>query len=488
MNNRRQIVRGMLACAAALLPGIADAQVGRSSRASRPDIVLFIADDMTRADVGAYGGPDARTPSIDQMAKEGLRFTNAFAASPTCTPSRSAMFTGDYPMKNGAHANHSVIKSGLKTLPAYLQAQGYRVVIAGKTHIGNRVDFPFEYFPASVVPPPRGQGVLRSQLNVQAIDKLLATRDRNKPLALIVAAFAPHAPWLRNDGYDPAKLAVPGNLLDTPELRDARARYLTRVTQADSELGAVRASVAKHGGGNTLFLFTADQGAQFPFAKWTLYDGGIATPLIAVWPGKVAAGRTNGAMVSLVDLLPTMQAAGGGTPATGIDGRSFLPVLLGQADQFHGEIYAAHSGSMKTGPNANIAPMRAIRTPDYKLILNYRTDIRYVNAISTGARREGSYWGSFVARAQTDPKARALVEKFHHRVPVEFYDLKADPLEQRNLADDPTQRTRIAEMRRKLETWMVGQGEDPANVALPSTAHSGEIYYAQNQREKGNVE
>lgn len=460
--------------------GIAAPAVAQAQAARQPDIVLFVADDLSREDVGIYGSPDARTPNIDKLAREGTRFTNAFAASPTCSPSRSSILTGDYPARHGAHANHSAVRDGITTMPAYLQKLGYRVVIAGKTDFGERKNFPFEYLPASVIRPPAGKGVLWSQLNVAAVDQLLATRDRDKPIALIVATFAPHVPWPDNDGFDAARLTVPPYLLDTPETRDARTMYLTKVAQADSELGAVRASIAKHGGAsNTLFLFTADQGAQFPFAKWNLYDAGIATPLVAVWPGHVPANRTTPAMVSLVDLLPTLQEAGGGKSAKDIDGRSFLPVLLGKTDAGQTEIYAAHSGVLDTGPRANIAPMRAIRTGRYKLIVNFRPDIRYVNAISTGGGREKSFWRSWVERAETDPKAKAMVEHFHHRVPVELYDVRKDPYELHNLVDDPAHAKTVRELRARLETWMRAQGEDPKNVPLPSAARRGNYPYAQ---------
>ncbi len=485
---RRVAFASLLACAAGLAACLApEASVAQrapaagepAKAAKQPDIVLFITDDLTRSDVGAYGSLDAKTPNIDRLAKEGTRFTNAFAASPSCSPSRSSIFTGDYPMRHGGHANHSPIRADLSTLPERLQKLGYRVVIAGKTHIGPRRSFPFEYFAASVDRPPRGQGVLYSELNVDAIDQLLASRDRDKPLALIVATFAPHVPWARLEGYDPAKLHVPPSQVDTPETRDARARYLTRVTQADTQLGAVRASLAKHGDpSNTLLLFTADQGAQFPFSKWTLYDAAIAAPLIAYWPGHVPAGRVNDAMISLVDLLPTMQAAAGATPSTDMDGRSFLDVLVGRKDSFHDAVFAAHSGVPEVRPGSNIAPMRAIRTKDYKLIVNYRTDIKYVSGVSN-AGGEGGYWQSWVQRAQTDRDAAAKIQKFHYRQPVELYDMRNDPYELKNLANDPSKAALIASMRKRLEAWMVQQGEDPKNVALPSAARRGGYPYAQ---------
>src|SRR5206468_2838036 len=109
----------------------------------KPHIVLFISDDFSWHDCGAFNSPNARTPRLDALAKQSVLFWAALAASPTCTPSRSALYTGLYPLRNGAHANHSLINDGVRTLPQYMGELGYRVVLAGKTHIGPRSAFPF---------------------------------------------------------------------------------------------------------------------------------------------------------------------------------------------------------------------------------------------------------------------------------------------------------------------------------------------------------
>lgn len=477
----RARIIGRFATAAALAVGcamaapIATAQPAPAAPArapaQRPDIVLFVADDLSLEDVGAYGSRDARTPNMDAMAREGLRFNQAFAPSPTCAVSRSSILTGDYPIRHGAHANHSAVRNGIKTLPSYLAAQGYRVVIAGKTDFGERANFPFEYFPESVI----GKG-LNARLNTAAIDELLARRDRSKPIALVVASFASHVPWPDNRGFAADRLTLAPYLLDTPETRVARTRYLTKVAVADTELGAVRRSIAEHGDpNNTLLLFTADQGAQFPFAKWNLYDAGIATPLLAVWPGKVAAGRSTDALVSLVDLLPTMEEVAGGPAPADIDGKSMLAVLLGRSNRLHDAIFAAH-----TGDATNIAPSRTIRTDRYKLIVNYRPDITVTNAISQNTqKRDNAYWLSWVERAKTDPKAAAVVQRFHHRPAVELYDLKSDPHELRNLADDARFDGVEKDLRTRMEAWMVSQGERLDRIPLPRDATRGHYPYAQ---------
>src|SRR5215204_3632692 len=158
--------------------------------------VLFIGDDLSWHDIGPYGNSDVHTPYLDALARESLIFRGAFAASPTCTPSRSAIYTGLYPVRNGAHANHSIINDGISTLPAVMGKLGYRVVLAGKSHIGPRGQFPFEYLENSNIMPPGKNAVLWTDLNTARIDQLLAQHDRNQPLCLIVAAHSPHVFWL----------------------------------------------------------------------------------------------------------------------------------------------------------------------------------------------------------------------------------------------------------------------------------------------------
>ena len=444
--------------------------------ASRPHVVLFIGDDLTWHDVGPYGAKHVRTPHLDRLAADSLTFRRAFAASPTCTPSRSALFTGLYPFRNGAHANHSVVNDDVATLPARMAALGYRVVLAGKSHIGPRPQFPFEYLDGSNVMPPGKKGVLWTDLDTARVDRLLAGHDRATPLCLVVAAHSPHVYWPPNEGYDPKAVEVPPYLLDTPATRRALCQYYTDVTHMDKQVGEVRASLAGHGyADKTLFLFTSDQGAQFPFAKWSLYDAGIRAPLIAHWPGKTAAGAATDAMVSLVDLLPTLVEAAGGAAPADVDGRSFLPVLTGQSDSHHDAVYASHTGDKEM----NRAPSRAVRTARFKYIVNLRPDLRYTTHVSSGGEADGKgYWASWLRRAETDPAAAKVVGRFHDKPPEELYDLEKDPWELNNVAADPAYAAPLAELREQVKRWRVAQGEDPAKAPMPEDARAGQIRYA----------
>ena len=451
-------------------------QAAGGTSLKRPHIVLFMSDDHSWHDCGPYGARDVRTPNLNRLAREGMRFHAAFAASPTCTPSRSAIYTGLFPFRNGAHANHSLVRDRLQTLPHRMKALGYRVVLAGKTHIGPRSSFPFEYLADSNVMPPGKNHVLWTDLNTAAVDRLLAEHDRTQPLCLLVCSHSPHVYWPENDGYDPAKLKLPPDLLDTPETRAARAQYYTDVSWMDKQVGEVLDSLARHSySGETLFLYTADQGAQWPFAKWNLYDAGIRTPLLVRWPGKVKPGRVTRALVSLVDLLPTMIEAAGVPAPEELDGRSFLPVLLGKAGSHRQEVFASHTGDGQM----NRSPMRCVRTARYKLILNLAPETPYKTHVSEGASEDGrKFWESWVELAKWDEKAARLVRRFRERPREELYDMVRDQYEQNNLAANPAYANLLSGLRQKLKRWRLQQGEDLNKVPLPEDARQGQVPYA----------
>jgi arylsulfatase A-like enzyme len=286
--------------------------------------------------------------------------------------------------------------------------------------------------------------------------------------------------WIENDGsYDPKKITVPPYLLDTPQTREMRCKYYSDVSHMDAQLGDVLASLAKHGydDAGTLVMFTSDQGAQWPFAKWNLYDAGIRVPLMARWAGKIKPGTTTDALVSLVDLLPTMLNVAGAvdqlTPK--LDGRSFLPVLLGQSDRHDEAVFASNTGD----GNMNRSPMRAVRTSRYKYIFNLLPDALFKTHISDGGGEDGLYyWRSWEALAKSDAHAREVIEHYRHRPAEELYDIQADPYELKNLAGDASHASDLAAMRELLRKWRLDQGEDLSKVSMPEDSRKGPLPYA----------
>jgi uncharacterized sulfatase len=381
---------------------------------------------------------------MERLAAEGMRFTHAFVASPSCAPSRAALLTGLMPARNGAEANQTYKRDGVVSLTENLKRLGYQLAAFGKVAHGADA-------------PRHGFDVIDKRYDVPTIAAFLDGRNAAVPLALFVGTAEPHVPWAETPSYEPAGLRLPPTLIDTPQTRFQWARYLTDVTRMDAELGALHALVRARLRPGAVFVYASDNGGQWPFGKWNLYDAGIRSPMLVSWPGVVKPGSSSDAMISWVDLLPTLIEAAGGAPPKAIDGRSFLGVLRGTATRHRDEVFATHSGD---GAN-NVYPIRAIRTPRYKLIVNlFPQHAHTTNTDRGGGSGQGRlYYAEWVAAAASDGAAAAILRRYHQRPAEEFFDIAADPYEIRNLAADPVHRARIADMRSRLEAWMAAQGD-----------------------------
>src|SRR5688500_9091982 len=197
-----------------------------SGVAARPNIVLFIADDLGVNDIGPYGDRVVKTPNLDKLSKESMLFSRVFAGSPTCGPSRSSLFTGLMPFRHGAHGNHSGVKDDTHSLVHYMQASGYKVAIAGKLHVGPQTVFSFERIANTNMPEPgfESKPGLNYDLNMEPVDRWLLDQN-DQPFLLIVAEHSPHVVWPEKSSYNPGKVEVPSNHIDTEETRRSRARY-----------------------------------------------------------------------------------------------------------------------------------------------------------------------------------------------------------------------------------------------------------------------
>lgn len=461
-------------CAGILLPIPITAHAAEKSR---PNIVVFIADDHGYLDSSVSGAKQFATPSLERLAREGMTLTHAFAASPTCAPSRAAFLTGLMPVHSGGMLNHQPPRGEVKKLPAYLQALGYEVAAIGKVaHYEQGRKYGFDY---------TAHDTFHDDQCVSAAIEYLRVRKSDKPLCLMVGTNFPHVPWPALDkngaanGSERSSFEPSPILVDTPATRRWRARYQAAVERCDREIALVYDEAYKRLGANTLFIEFADQGAQWPFGKWNLYDTGTRTNLFAVWPGVIKPGSRCDALVSLVDLLPTLVEAAGDTPPADIDGRSFIPLLTGRETTFRDVIFATHSGDGKM----NQYPMRSVRTSGWKYIRNLKPEAEFHTHIDLGKPVDGSeYWASWVARAKTDHAANELVARYFHRPSEELFDLEADPNELHNLAADAKHAEKLREMSALLDRLMREQGDEgvateamatkafPKAMELPSTS------------------
>ncbi|QEG39202.1 sulfatase family protein [Roseimaritima ulvae] len=437
------------------------AGAGEASR--RPDLVVYLADDLSAADLPLYGGKNIQTPFIDRLAAEGMTFERAFVASPSCAPSRAALLTGLMPARNGAEENHSYPGDDILRLPEVLNELGYQTVAFGKVAHSRSVDsYGFDTY-------DRKQDIADVRKNVQAF---LENRTDRRPLALFVGVSNPHVPWPAESSVDPTAMSIPPQLLDTPRTRVQRSRYLQEVKDLDAYLGELRRLVDKHLSSDKLFVFSSDHGAQFPFGKWTLYDEGIRVPFIVVREGKIKPSTRTAAMVSWVDVLPTLIDVAGGQVPANLDGRSFATVLEDANRSHRNRIFTTHSGDKMM----NVYLSRSVRSERYKFIWNPHPEFAFTTHIDLLLREtSGDYFKQWKQQAETDQRAAELLAKHHGRPEFELFDLQQDPHEQTNLAGQASLATVQQELQAELQAWIKQQDDqltvfhEPLMLDAPQT-------------------
>ena len=439
----------------------------------QPNLILMIADDCTYRDLEIYGG-QAKTPNLKELAFEGMKFERCFQTAPMCSPTRHNIYTGLYPVKSGAYPNHTFVKKDVKSIVQYLKPAGYRVALSGKTHIAPVEAFPFEYSKAK-------KSKSESVINFEVIDNLMReSKDKNKPFCLMVCSNEPHSPWTKGDSsqYPPEKLKLPNYFVDTPETRDAYSRYLAEITFYDSELGRVLDLLKKYKiEENTLVMVVSEQGASFPFGKWTCYDTGLQAGMVVRWPGQVKPGSTTSAMVEYVDILPTFLEAAGLSCPDNLDGKSMTKVLQGKTNHHKSHVFGIHTtrgvidGSDQFG-------IRSVRSEGFKLIMNLTPEVTFTNRCTTSP--EFKSWVVKVKSGDTD--AAEKVKRYQHRPAFELYQVTKDPTEWNNLAENPEFTHIKSKLLKKLKSWMDSQGD--LGVATELAAYSRQKRHLRKGKDK----
>ena len=370
-----------------------------------PNVLLVIADNVTYNDLPLYGGANIATPNIDRLASEGLTFDRAYLSMAMCNPCRTELYTGLYPFRNGSSWNHSAARPGTRSVVHELSELGYRVGLSGKKHVSPSASFRFEDVPGvpfvrELTPDP--------QFDTGAI-RAFMERDPEQPFFLVTAFHEAHAPWTvgHPERLDVESLVLPENLADTPRTREQFAAYLAEIVTWDGEVGKVLEALEESGqAADTIVILTSEQGSAFPGNKWTNWNTGVRTALVVRWPGRIAPGQRTPALVQYADVLPTLIATGGGRPAPGrFDGRSFLPVLLGQASSHRDYAYLMHN-NVPEGPPY---PIRAITDERWHYIRNLRPERLYFEKHMMGGFRPNWFWESWLAA--TGPQGQSPINR-----------------------------------------------------------------------------
>ena len=416
-----------------------------------PNILIIIADDATYNDFPLYGGVNVKTPEINRLASEGMTFDKAYVTMSMCSPSRTEFFTGLFPVSSGVNWNHGIAKKGVKSMVHYLGEEGYRVGIAGKIHVSPQEVFPFELV----------DGIERNSVSKTANFDIEPLRDfmiKNKPFCLVSALVVPHIPWTVGDAshFNPVKLELPSYLADTQETRKEFANYLAEIEVLDLQVGAILKVLREEKlADNTIVIFTSEQGAQFPFSKWTNYEMGIHTGFIVRWPKKVKPNSRTEALIQYVDVLPTIIEAIGGNTNQNFDGSSFLSVLKGDKNTHRKYAYFMHN-NVPEGPPY---PIRSITDGEYHYIRNLNSKNLYLEKHLMTRMPFNKFWPSWIFESATNQKIMNLVNRYMKRPFEELYFPKSDPNELKNLAEDLTLNSVKKRLSYQLDLWMQQQGD-----------------------------
>jgi arylsulfatase A-like enzyme len=417
---------------------------------SRPNILMIVVHDLGQH-LGCYGA-GVQTPNLDGLARDGVAFTNHCCSAASCSPSRGSIMTGRYPHNNGliglAHLGWQ-LGGGEVTIPQYLNSAGYDTHLLGLQHEhaeAGRLGYQH-------LDPASSARDCTAKLVAFLEDRAAAASDQ--PFYVNSGWFEPHRSYFV-DGYDPvdpASVAPLYWLPDTPALREDIAGVNALVHRVDECVGRVREALTRTGlADNTLLVFTTDHGLAMPRAKGTCYDPGLKTTLLMHWPGHIVDGGMRDDLLTNCDLCPTLLDLAGVPEPTGLDGRSFLPALSGEAYAPREDIFA----EMTWHDQYN--PMRAVRTERYKYIRNFGD--RPLVFVPLDIYREC--------------RDQELVQSFYRsrRPAEELYDLQADPLERNNLIDDPAHAAVAAALRQRVTDWMIESndlllyGDAPVSQAL----------------------
>lgn len=470
--DRRSVLLGASLLGAA---AIVDGKVAAAVTAAKPrrNILLLISDDQG-LDLGSYGVP-IRTPRIDKFARESTRFTHGFAAVSSCSPSRAVINTGLYTHQNGMYGlqhdvHHQSLLDGIETLPAMLRRAGYATALVGKKHVGPDSAFPYE---TELVPERSGIRDVR-ELAIAASSFIRSSDDR--PFFVTVAYSDPHRaavdygndrtwPGVKPAIYDPSKVPIPSHLPDIPAVRQDLAEYYESLSRLDTGIGMILDDLAATGrADDTLVIFCSDNGRPFPGAKTNLYDPGLHLPLIVRAPGR--SGSVNRAMVSWVDIAPTiLDFAGVAPPARyPLSGTSLLP-LLGQVDAAGRDtVFASHDFHEIN----QYYPMRSVRTRTHSYILNLAHPLDYPIA---GDVAGSPSWKAIAANPAIRLGKRTQAA-YLKRPAEELYDLARDPDELLNVIADPAYANILADLRLRLQAmraatkdpWLAGQTDPYAHI------------------------
>lgn len=427
----------------------------------RPNILFIVVEDASQ-DLGCYGNKVVHTPNIDNLAKEGSRFVNAYATYSVSSPSRGSIFTGLYPHQNGQMglATHKYeMFPGMKTLPVYMKELGYRTGCLGKIHVNPEKNVPFDYWEI------RSANFEKKGLHRYAEKAKEFIESSDEPFYLQVNFPDSHFPIQKQVEGRPKVVVEPDDVtqeipfigVSSDHIRLNTANYYNCMNRLDESVGMLLEALEKTGkADNTIIFFISDHGAQFSRGKCSSYEGGLKIPFIVKGMKGIKAGETREELVSTLDLLPTFITLAGGKPAEILEGKS-LEAIWDKEKSWNREYLFA--GGLGATP-AMTYPRRSVRDERFKLIINEyspRENPHYeFYKAATGHFAGGTQPEELENASETVRKA---YDRWKCPPKYELYDLQNDPYEWNDLSGNPAYGEIFERLKKVLYEWRVESGD-----------------------------
>ena len=424
--------------------------VNASLASDKPNFVIVLADDVSWSSFGCTeSGLYTRTPNIDRLASEGVRFTNFFCSVAQCGPLRHELYTGLLPPTSGVYSNGIKPREKYKNIGNYLGELGYKVGLTGKSHFNTSVIQKIPGFESNA-------NHSAPEWEMSGVKKFMEdSGEKGNPFCVVIGSVDAHHPWTVGEpaNFPLDQIVVPPHMLDTPVTREALAIHAAEVEVLDKQVGATMKLLDDLKlADNTVLIFLSEQGTALPNGKWSVYDYGTKALCLVRWPTKIKPAVTD-AVAMYCDITPTLvDIAGGEVPQ--IDGKSLLPVLNGKTSRHRNRAYLIHQAGGYT--------QRAIRNKEYKLIWNPERESDYYLRVlmqPTSRKFFAKVWQEWLQEAKTNPAAQTQIDRVVKHPEFELYHATKDPWELDNLADKSKYAEKVKAMHAQLKEEMANLGD-----------------------------
>ena len=405
---------------------------------SKPNIFIYIADDQNSWDYEIFGNKQVKTNNFDRLVQEGLRFSNAYTSQAVCAPSRSQLFTGLFPMKNGCFANHLPVKN-VSDINDFMTELGYDVVLAGKGHIKPNSVFNWtRYFPTNS----------DRRIPIKKVEDFIL--NSQKPLCIIFSSDLPHGPYPKSNDYNNKPLDYdPSSKNTSSNIGYYKSGYYQNIEDDNDQLGKVLNMLGTVSNlDESVFIYISDHGLK---GKWSVRETGLKIPMVIRWPNVIPNNITNNKLISIVDILPTIVEVAGGKKIMSLDGKSLMPIIENSNVPFRDYIFGI--ATRQNIRKCFVFPSRSVRDKRYKYIVNFNA--KDVVQDNLGPNEHVNY---FIERG-----ANEFLD-----VPFEeLYDLEEDPYEHINLAQVESFLAIKQKLSAALNEWMISQGDVLVKYKMP---------------------